>query len=177
MDFFVFRNETVTVNATVLNETVVGGGALLNTSHVPKQMTEEEEEELFEPNIVNSAVYIISLALQIATFAINYRGAPYMESLRQNKALLYSILGSGGVVLALTLGIVPELATLFEIIDFPPDVWSFFYDYNVLETDLCFFLFQFRNILLQVLFADFFFSYLVDRVCLWLCGEGSLKIS
>jgi cation-transporting ATPase 13A1 len=120
------------------------------------ELTEEEEDELFEPNIVNSTVYIISMALQIATFAINYRGNPYMESLKQNKALLYSVLGSGGTVLALTLGIVPELAAQFEIIDFPPD---------------------FRIILLQVLFADFFFSYLVDRTCLWVCGEGKMKVS
>lgn len=45
-----------------------------------------------------------------------------MESLKENKALLYSILGSGGVVLALALGLVPELSDQFEIIDFPPDV-------------------------------------------------------
>lgn len=45
-----------------------------------------------------------------------------MESLAQNKALLYSIIGSSGTVLALTLGLVPELAQQFEIIDFPPDV-------------------------------------------------------
>lgn len=121
-----------------------------------KDLTEEEEDELFQPNIINSTVYIISMALQIATFAINYRGNPYMESLRQNKALLYSIVGSGTVVLALTLGILPELAAQFEIIDFPP---------------------EFRIILLQVLFADFFFSYLVDRICLWLFGEGTMKIS
>lgn len=38
------------------------------------------------------------------------------------------------------------------------------------------FVFQFRQILVAVLFADFFFSYLVDRVCLWLCGEGKLTI-
>ncbi|KAI4466177.1 cation-transporting atpase-related [Holotrichia oblita] len=119
-----------------------------------KLMTEEEEDETFEPNIINSTVYIISMALQIATFAINYRGYPFMESLLQNKALLYSIIGSSGTVLALTLGLVPELAQQFEIIDFPPD---------------------FRMILIQVLFADFFFSYLVDRVCLWLCGEGRLS--
>lgn len=85
-------------------------------------MSEEEQEEIFKPNIVNSTVYIISMALQIATFAINYRGLPYMESLRQNKALMYSIVGSGGTVLALALGLVPELAAQFEIIDFPPDV-------------------------------------------------------
>lgn len=45
-----------------------------------------------------------------------------MESLTQNKALLYSIIGSSGTVLALALGIVPDLAHQFEIIDFPPDV-------------------------------------------------------
>ncbi|KAJ8917451.1 hypothetical protein NQ315_005498 [Exocentrus adspersus] len=118
-------------------------------------LTEEEKDKLFKPNIVNSTVYIISMALQIATFAINYRGHPYMESLRQNKTLLYSICGSGAVVLALALGLVPELSAQFEIIDFPPD---------------------FRIILVEVLFADFFFSYLVDRICLWLCGEGSMKL-
>ncbi|XP_025829259.1 manganese-transporting ATPase 13A1 isoform X3 [Agrilus planipennis] len=124
-----------------------------NTTKI-KLSLEEDEEEHFEPNIVNSTVYIISMALQIATFAINYRGYPYMESLRENTALVYSIIGSSGVVLALTLGAFPELAVQFELIDFPHD---------------------FRIVLLQVLFADFFFSFLVDRICLRLCGEGELK--
>ncbi|RXG55213.1 Manganese-transporting ATPase 13A1 [Armadillidium vulgare] len=79
-------------------------------------------EKEFEPNIVNSTVYIISMTLQISTFAINYRGHPYMESLRENRALLYSLLGSGSVVVALALGIIPEFAQQFEIIDFPSEV-------------------------------------------------------
>ncbi|PSN36028.1 Manganese-transporting ATPase 13A1 [Blattella germanica] len=115
----------------------------------------EEEEEEFVPSLLNSTVYIISMALQVSTFAINYRGHPYMESLTENKALLYSIVGSAGAILVLAMGIFPDMAYQFEIVDFPA---------------------EFRFILVQVLFADFALSFLVDRVCLWLLGEGKLRI-
>lgn len=34
---------------------------------------DNNEEEPFEANIINSTVYIIAMSLQVSTFAINYR--------------------------------------------------------------------------------------------------------
>lgn len=45
-----------------------------------------------------------------------------MESLRENRFLMYSIMVSIVVVVCLTLGIPSDMLTTFEIIDFPDDV-------------------------------------------------------
>lgn len=45
-----------------------------------------------------------------------------MESLRENKLLMYAILTSACLVAFLALGISPELTHTFEIVDFPDDV-------------------------------------------------------
>ncbi|KAK3922402.1 Manganese-transporting ATPase 13A1 [Frankliniella fusca] len=116
---------------------------------------DDDAPQEFVPGILNSTVYIISMALQVATFAINYRGHPFMESLKENRPLMFSILGSTAFIFALALGVFPDIAQQFEIVDFP---------------------LEFRIILVQVLCADFALSYIVDRACLWLFGEGQLNI-
>lgn len=45
-----------------------------------------------------------------------------MESLLDNKALLYSLLASGGFVVCMVTGSVPEINHQFEIVTFPPKV-------------------------------------------------------
>ncbi|XP_075152001.1 endoplasmic reticulum transmembrane helix translocase [Haematobia irritans] len=115
-----------------------------------------EEKQKFEPNIINSTVYIICLALQVSTFAVNYKGHPFMESLRENRLLLYSILISTGLVLMLALGFSPELTNTFEIVEFPND---------------------FRQVLIFVLLADTIAAYAFDRICSFLFGETRRKSS
>ncbi|PRD30690.1 UNVERIFIED_CONTAM: Atp13a1 [Trichonephila clavipes] len=126
----------------------------------PSWMSSDRSEKFadleaeFKPSILNSTVYIISMALQLATFAVNYRGHPFMESLSENKPLMYSIVISGTAILMLVTGLSPDLAGIFSIVDFTP---------------------EYQNVLLLTLFSDFFFAFLVDRVCLFLFGRGKLR--
>ncbi|XP_055595293.1 endoplasmic reticulum transmembrane helix translocase [Uranotaenia lowii] len=113
-----------------------------------------DEKDEFEPNIVNSTVYIISVTMQIATVAVNYKGHPFMESMLENRLLSYAITISSTIVLCLALGIVPDLLTTFEVIDFDSD---------------------FRKILVGVLVADVALAFLVDRLCSFLFGEMRKK--
>ncbi|EDW29119.1 GL18589 [Drosophila persimilis] len=116
-----------------------------------------EEKTKYDPNIVSSTVYIISISLQVATIAVNYKGHPFMESLRSNLMLMYAIGASAALVLLLSTGLVPDLTEFFEIIDFPTN---------------------FRCVLLAVLVADIIGAFLLDRICSWLFGEtrGKSKV-
>merc|ERR1719290_438898 len=118
----------------------------------PREEFPDLEKE-FEPNLLNSTVYIISMFLQVLTFGINYRGHPFMESLTENRNLLYSLAGAGGFVVMLALGWLPEFSEQFSIIDF---------------TD------EYRSVLLQVLAVDASAAYVIDRVLMFVAGEGRL---
>lgn len=79
----------------------------------------EKEDEPFRPTLLKSATYLVSLSMQLATFAINYQGHPFRESLRENKALAKSIMIVGGVTLAAAIEFVPELNRWMELVVFP----------------------------------------------------------
>ena len=79
-------------------------------------------------------VKFIFFTSQVSTFAINYRGHPFMESLTENRSLLYSLAGAGGFVVMLALGWLPEFSDQFSIVDFSD---------------------EFRSILLQVFYLIF----------------------
>ncbi|EDW85282.1 uncharacterized protein Dwil_GK18444 [Drosophila willistoni] len=113
-----------------------------------------EEKTKYDPNIVSSTVYIICISLQVATIAVNYKGHPFMESLRSNRMLMYAIGASIALVLLLTTGLAPELTEFFEIIDFPTD---------------------FRKTLLTVLILDILGAFALDRICSFLFGETRRK--
>ncbi|KAF6038273.1 ATP13A1 [Bugula neritina] len=92
-------------------------------------------------------MYLISMSLQVSTVAVNYKGRPFMQSLRENKLLFYSIGVSTFVIFSLASGMMPELAEYIELVPFPS---------------------EFRNVLVMVLLVDFIGAWLADRVCQFL---------
>jgi cation-transporting ATPase 13A1 len=89
--------------------------------------SEELEESIdldaeFKPNLLNTGIYIISLTMQIATFAINYQGRPFRESIYENKALYSGLLGVGGIAVVSALQIIPWLNSWMQLVPMPRGV-------------------------------------------------------
>ncbi|XP_018428588.1 PREDICTED: manganese-transporting ATPase 13A1 [Nanorana parkeri] len=146
---------------TVILQFLVHFCSLIYLYRGAMERTEARKEEFvdlykaFEPSLVNSTVYIMSMAMQMATFAINYKGHPFMESLRENKPLLWSIVISGMAILGLLSGTSPEFNEQFGLVDIPV---------------------EFKLVIAKVLLLDFFSAWAVDRILQYLLGGCSLKV-
>ncbi|XP_023773956.1 manganese-transporting ATPase 13A1 [Cyanistes caeruleus] len=146
---------------TVLLQFLVHFLSLVFLYREAQERSEPREEEFvdlsreFEPSLVNSTVYLLAMAMQTATFAINYKGRPFMESLAQNRALLWALLLSAGAVLGLLSGACPELGVAFGLVHIPT---------------------EFRLLILAVLAADFLLAFSVDRLLQLLLGNSRLPV-
>lgn len=125
-------------------------------SIVDHKLEDIDLEKEFEQNELNSAVYLISIAMQISNFAVNYKGHPFMASLTENRPLLYSLLVSASALFVLASGLFPDISATFEI-----EVFSE----------------EFRYKLLIVLLCDLFCSFLVDRALALFLGTSKARLT
>ncbi|UPL03706.1 hypothetical protein LCI18_014640 [Fusarium solani-melongenae] len=75
-------------------------------------------EAEFSPSLLNSAVYLLQLIQQISTFAINYQGRPFRESLSENKGMFYGIVGVSGLAFACALELFPDINSGMKLVPF-----------------------------------------------------------
>ncbi|XP_065647295.1 endoplasmic reticulum transmembrane helix translocase isoform X2 [Hydra vulgaris] len=129
---------------------------VVNEAYVfsPKKEEYVDLEKKFEPNVINSVVYIISMSMQLSTFAINYKGRPFMEDLVENRPLFYSLCVSAGSLFILLMGWIPDISNQFQIVDLPE---------------------QFRMTFCRVVIIDLVSAWLVDRILRYLFGSSKLK--
>jgi len=120
----------------------------------PKSEEFTNLEAEFSPNLVNTTVYIMSLTLQVATFAVNYQGRPFMESLRSNKPLLYSLIFSFSLIICLIFNLLPQVTEQFQIVIIPDDL---------------------RIIFFYVVLGDIVTAFIVDRTLNYFLGQAKLR--
>jgi manganese-transporting P-type ATPase len=75
-----------------------------------------ERDGDFSPNIINSALYLMSATTTINSFVFNYTGKPYMESFFENKWFSRFSLGAWAIVMIAALGIFPPINDMLELV-------------------------------------------------------------
>ncbi len=108
----------------------------------------------FSPSIVNTAVYLLSLVMQVSTFVVNYQGRPFRESLMENKNLRNSLLAVSGIAIFAALEVMPEFNEWLQLVPMPPS-------------------FQYK--LISLLCLDFFGCLIAERTAHFLFFNANVK--
>lgn len=103
-------------------------------------------EAEFTPSLLNSAVYLLQLIQQISTFAVNYQGRPFRESLSENKGMFYGILGVTAIAFSCSTEFIPEINQQMKLVPFLP---------------------EFKTTLTAVMIIDYVGCYLIEVVLKW----------
>jgi hypothetical protein len=75
-------------------------------------------EREFEPSLLNSAVYLLQLIQQISTFAINYQGRPFRESIRENRGMYWGLVLVSSVAFSCSTEFIPEMNQKLKLVKF-----------------------------------------------------------
>jgi len=73
----------------------------------------------FNPNILNTATYLVTVLVMVNTFLVNYRGHPFVEDLRDNKMMMQALKLFYGVILFCALELFPPLNQMLQLSPLP----------------------------------------------------------
>jgi magnesium-transporting ATPase (P-type) len=102
-------------------------------------------DSAFQPNLMNSAIYILSVVIQTNNFVVNYRGEPFTQNLVDNKKLLRSVQFIYFVIFVVLSDVFEPLNDLLELEKFP-----------------CY---EFQYLLGIILVANFAACWYVEKFC------------
>jgi cation-transporting ATPase 13A1 len=108
-------------------------------------------EAEFKPSLLNSAVYLLQLIQQISTFAINYQGRPFRESLSENKGMFYGIIGVTAIAFSCSTEFIPEINQQMKLVPFKDEFKTTLTAVMILDYAVCFVI----EVVLKRLFSDF----------------------
>jgi cation-transporting ATPase 13A1 len=119
----------------------------------PKEPNPDLEKD-FEPSLLNSAIYLLQLIQQISTFAINYQGRPFRESIRENRGMYWGLVLVSGVAFSCATEFIPELNTKLKLVPFTTD---------------------FKIMITTVMALDFGVCWVIEKVLKWGFSDNKPK--
>lgn len=78
-------------------------------------------EKKFVPSLLNTGMFLLRLAQQVSTFAVNYIGLPFKEGITQNKGMYYGLLGVAGLAIIGSTEFMPELNEAMQFVPMTTD--------------------------------------------------------
>ncbi|KAI0467635.1 hypothetical protein F4859DRAFT_506591 [Xylaria cf. heliscus] len=108
-------------------------------------------EAEFAPSLLNSAVYLLQLIQQISTFAVNYQGRPFRESLSENKGMFWGILGVTAIAFSCSTEFVPEINQQMKLVKFSDEFKMTMTAVMVIDYVACWVI----EVVLKRLFSDY----------------------
>nr|XP_043614815.1 probable manganese-transporting ATPase PDR2 [Erigeron canadensis]XP_043614816.1 probable manganese-transporting ATPase PDR2 [Erigeron canadensis] len=85
--------------------------------HMPDECIEPDSE--FESNLVNTVSYMVSMMIQVATFAVNYMGHPFNQSISENKPFKIALLGAVVFFTVITSDVFRDLNDWLKLVPLP----------------------------------------------------------
>ncbi|KAJ7945181.1 Cation-transporting ATPase [Quillaja saponaria] len=85
--------------------------------YMPDECIEPDSE--FHPNLVNTVSYTVSMMLQVATFAVNYMGHPFNQSISENKPFLFALSASVGFFTIIASDLFRDLNNSLKLVPLP----------------------------------------------------------
>lgn len=94
---------------------------IYSVKEAEKHMPEEciEPDASFHPNLVNTVSYMVSMMLQVATFAVNYMGHPFNQSIRENKPFFYALIAGAGFFTVIASDLFRDLNDSLKLVPLP----------------------------------------------------------
>ena len=82
-------------------------------------------ETPFMPNLLNTCVFLVETAQQVAVLLVNYKGRPWMKGVTENHALFLSVVACVAGCAACAWGVFPKLNEMIHLEPFPDDDFRF----------------------------------------------------
>ncbi|XP_071710004.1 probable manganese-transporting ATPase PDR2 [Rutidosis leptorrhynchoides] len=90
------------------------------SKHMPDECIEPDSE--FESNLVNTVSYMVSMMIQVATFAVNYMGHPFNQSISENKPFKLALMGAVVFFTVITSDVFRDLNDWLKLVPLPREL-------------------------------------------------------